>query len=225
MHPALRGAALSLSLALLPVAAASAQFLQEPSVPKAMLSNPVLQPPPGAKVAIVEFADLECPACRSANPILISAVAKYHVVWQRHDLLIPLHNWSAQAALYARWFDTKSKELGEAYRNSIFEQQPNIATKGDLDQVTQKFAKDHNIGLPFVLDPQGKLQAEIDHDRDLGHELNISRTPTIFVVTRGGHGSGYPVAQVTDPSMLSTYLDQAEAATTGPAPGATRARK
>jgi protein-disulfide isomerase len=29
-----------------------------------------LKPPAGSRVAIVEFADLECPACASANPLV-----------------------------------------------------------------------------------------------------------------------------------------------------------
>jgi hypothetical protein len=29
-----------------------------------------LKPPPGARVAIIEFEDLECPDCANANPLL-----------------------------------------------------------------------------------------------------------------------------------------------------------
>lgn len=209
----------------LPVCA-HAQFPQAPPVPKSMMDSPVLKPPPGHDVAIVEFGDLECPACRAANPILMSAVSKYHVPWVRHDFLIPGHVWSAQAAVNARWFDTKGTQLGDQYRDYIFEQQPNIATLGDLEQYTQTFAKQHNVAFPFMVDPQGKLRGEIDHDKDLGRELGINQTPTIYVVTRNSHDPGYPIVRVTDPQMLFTYLDQAISATS-PAGGGhvTRARK
>ncbi len=50
-----------------------------------------LHPPPGSKVAIVEFADLECPMCGMQNPVLMQAVEKYHVAWERHDFPIPGH--------------------------------------------------------------------------------------------------------------------------------------
>ena len=70
-----------------------------------------LKPPPGARVAIVEFEDLECPDCARANPLLKDAAAQYHIPWVRHDFPLPFHAWSFDAAVYARWFDTKSKSL------------------------------------------------------------------------------------------------------------------
>lgn len=207
---------LAVSLAAALPTGALAQFPQAPPIPKAMIDSPALKPPPGYNVAIVEFADLECPACRAANPILMEAVAKYHVPWIRHDFTLPYHVWSPRAALDARWFDTKSKKLGDEYRDYIFQQQPNIATLGDLEQYTQTFAKQHNIAFPFMIDPQGKLQAEIDADKDLGRQLDVNQTPTIYVVTRHSHDPGYPIVRVMDTSMLFTYLDQAISATSSP---------
>src|SRR3974390_583342 len=71
-----------------------------------------LRPPAGAKVAIVEFEDMECPDCANANPLLKEAADKYKIAWVRHDFPLPFHNWSFQAAVNARWFDTKSKKMG-----------------------------------------------------------------------------------------------------------------
>src|ERR1700691_1093315 len=102
-----------------------------------------LHPPAGAKVAIVEFADLECPMCAMENPVIMQAVDHYHVAWMRHDFPLPMHSWSFQAAVNARWFDTKSKKLGDDYRNAIFANQRSIETKSDLQDFTQKFAQQH----------------------------------------------------------------------------------
>lgn len=199
-------------LATMPMVA-RAQFTQAPQVPASMAESPALKPPTGANVAIVEFADLECPACGAENPTLMAASAKYHVPWVRHDFPLPMHVWSFQAAVNARWFDTKSTKLGDDYRNTIFAQQAAISTKDDLDQATQKFAKDHNTAMPFVIDPQGKLAGEINADRDLGRQLGVNRTPTVWVVTAHSHDPGHSFVQVTDPQMLYPYLDQAVAAT------------
>ncbi len=196
--------------------AAQAQFSQQSPVPASMTDSPALKPPAGANVAIVEFADLECPACAAANPSIVSAVEKYHVPIQRHDFLIPGHVWSPQAAINARWFDEKSPKLGEQYRDAIFAAQQSIATKDDLREATQKFAGEHNVQLPFVMDPQGKLAADIQADKDLGRRLGINKTPTIFIVTAHSHDPGYPFVQVNDPQMLFTYLDQAVSATSTP---------
>lgn len=166
-----------------------------------------LHPPPGAKVAIVEFADLECPSCAMENPVIMQAVAQYHVPRVWHDFPLPQHNWSFQAAVNARWFDTKSKQLGDEYRNAVFADQPNIETKSDLQAFTQKFAQQHGVALPFVMDPQGRLTAEVKADRALGDRMGVDQTPTAFVVTTHGY------KQVLDFSKLFSMLDQAEAET------------
>ena len=54
---------------------------------------------------------MECPDCARANPLLKEAAAKYKIPWVRHDFPLPFHAWSFQAAVNARWFDTKSKKL------------------------------------------------------------------------------------------------------------------
>ncbi len=208
--------ALPLALGLALSAAAHAQFSQTPQVPQSMMESPALKPPAGANVAIVEFSDLECPACAAANPTLISAKSKYHVPWMRHDFPLPQHVWSFQAAVNARWLDTKSPKLGDDYRDAVFAQQQSISTKDDLDQLTQKFAQQHSVQLPFVIDPQGKLAAAINADRDLGRELGVNRTPTIWVVTAHSHDPGHSFVQVTDPQLLFSYLDQAISATAAP---------
>ena len=138
-----------------------------------------LRPPAGARVAIVEFEDLECPDCANANPLLKEAAAKYNIPWVRHDFPLPFHVWSMQAAVNARWFDTKSKKLGDDYRDAVFAAQPSIVDQNGLRQFTEKFAQSHGVALPFAMDPQGKLQAEVKTDYALGQRIGIEHTPTI----------------------------------------------
>jgi protein-disulfide isomerase len=164
-----------------------------------------LHPPPGAKVAIVEFADLECPMCGRENPLILQAEEHYHVPRVWHDFPLPMHSWSFQAAVNARWFDTKSKKLGDDYRNAIFANQAGIETREDLQQFTQKFAQMHGLALPFVLDPQGTLTAEVKADVDLGNRMGVHETPTAFVVTAHGY------QQIMDFNKLYSMLDEAEA--------------
>ena len=162
-----------------------------------------LHPPPGSKVAIVEFADLECPKCAVENPVIMQAVEKYHVAWMRHDFPLPQHTWSFQAAVNARWFDTKSKKLGDDYRNAVFANQASIESKDDLEKFTQRWAQQHGVALPFVMDPQGKLTAEVKADQALGDRIGIHETPTAWVVTEHGY------KQVLDFEKLYSMLDQA----------------
>src|ERR1700722_11688530 len=91
---------------------ARAQFSAPPTT---IVHDPAaLKPPAGSRVAIVEFEDMECPDCANANPVLREAAAKYNIPWIRHDFPLPFHPWSFQAAVNARWFDTKGKKIGPA---------------------------------------------------------------------------------------------------------------
>ncbi len=191
--------------------AAHAQFGAPPTTP---VHDPAaLKPPAGARVAIVEFEDLECPDCAAANPLLKEAAAKYRIPWVRHDFPLPFHNWSFQAAVNARFFDTKSKQLGNDYRDYIFANQVSIETPDELRQITQKFAFAHGVALPFAIDPMGSLAAEVKADYALGQRIGIEHTPTIWVVTNGSHAS--PFVEVVDRSKLFQLIDQALAETRG----------
>jgi protein-disulfide isomerase len=218
-HPVLCRASLLLAIAATALAANPAHA----QAPMQVLDASALHPPAGARVAIVEFDDLQCPACAMANPTLKAAAAKYNIPWVRHDFLIPYHNWSRIAAINARWFDLKSKGLGDEYRDEVFATQNSIYNPDTLAQFTQKFTQSHGVALPFAVDPQGKLASAVDADTELGHRMGIKSTPTIFIVTSGGKGA--PYTQVMNPAQqLYTDIDQAIASTAS-APKTTVAKK
>jgi protein-disulfide isomerase len=200
-------------------APASAQFGAPPPGIQVKDAS-ALKPPAGSRVAIVEFADFECPACASANPLVKEAAAKYKIPWVRHDLLIPSHAWSLSAAVNARWFDAKNPALGNEFRDQVFANQPYIYNLGMLRQFTQKFAQSHSIVLPPSIDPQGKLIAAVQSDNELGKRTGIHSTPTLFVVTANSKGA--PYIQVTDPSQLDQVVAQALADTTPARSAATK---
>jgi protein-disulfide isomerase len=201
--PAVAAALLLLATA----AAAQAQFAPPPAGTQVHDSS-ALHPPGGARVAIVEFEDLECPDCARANPLLKEAAANYKSPWVRHDFPLPFHNWSFNAAVNARWFDTKSKALGDEYRDEVFANQQSIVSPDGLRQFTQKFADSHKIALPFAMDPQGSLATLVKADYALGQRIGIEHTPTIWVVT-ASNSRGAPFVEVVDRSKLYELIDQA----------------
>ncbi|HWY56491.1 MAG TPA: thioredoxin domain-containing protein [Terriglobales bacterium] len=170
--------------------------------------NPVLRPPKGAQVAIVVFEDLECPDCRRAAPLVQEASKTYKIPVVRHDFPLPFHKWSFNAAIIARYFDTRSKQLGNQYRDYIFEHQPEV-TAENLRGYSEKFAADHKVDLPFVVDPQGKLAAEVTADRDLGKSIHLEHTPTIYVVSSKTQGK--PFVEVVDRTQLFQLIDAMKA--------------
>ena len=166
-----------------------------------------LRPPKGAKVAIVVFEDLQCPLCRQTAPLLKQAGKTYKIPVVRHDFPLPMHNWSFEATIMAHYFDARSRALGLEYRDYIFEHQPEI-TPQNLRSFSDKFAADHKMALPFVIDPQGKLAAEIRAERDTGTRIGLHQTPTIYIVS--SNPDGKPYVEVTDRSQLYQMIDAME---------------
>lgn len=166
-----------------------------------------LRPPKGAKVAIVVFEDLQCPLCRQTAPLLKQAGKTYKIPVVRHDFPLPMHNWSFEATITAHYFDARSRDLGLEYRDYIFEHQPEI-TPQNLRSFSDKFAADHKMALPFVIDPQGKLAAEVRAERDMGTRIGLHQTPTIYIVS--SKPGGKPYVEVTDRSQLYQMIDAME---------------
>ncbi len=166
----------------------------------------LLRPPKGATVAIIVFEDLQCPMCRRDAPIVASAGKTYKIPVIRHDFPLPMHNWSYNAAVIARYFDTHSKELGNDFRDYIFQHQPEI-DPDNLQSFAQRFATDHKVDLPFVIDPQGKFAALVNDDKDLGHRVGIQHTPTIYVVS--AKPGAKPFVEVQNPDTQLYQLIEA----------------
>ncbi len=178
-----------------------------------------LKPPPGAKVAIVMFEDMECPSCAANFPVVEEAGRSHNVpVLLRDFPLGPKHPWSFDAAVWARFFDTRSEQTGRDFRAYIFKNQPQI-TPVNLHQYVEKFANDNHIPLPFAYDPEGKLKAKVQSDHDLGMSLGINQTPTIFVVSNASS------QQVDRIENLSQIIEDMQKKAPAAAPAKTAAGK
>ena len=174
----------------------------------------MVKPPAGARVAIVEWEDLECPACAHAAPIVHQAAEHYHIPIVRYDMPLRMHIWSHDAAIIARYIQDKiSPQAANEYRAAVFQNQQTIASKEDLQSFTQHFFQSHGRAMPFVVDPQGAFANEVQADYNLGERLGLAHTPTIFVAAQG-----HPPQEVNDINNLYSMLDTAIAETGGPEP-------
>ncbi len=184
-------------------------FLLSPGLPVFAQDVPeALRPPKGAQLALVVFEDFQCPQCARVAPLLAQASRTYKIPLVQHDFPLPMHNWSFDAAVLARYFDThSSKETGNAFRDSVFEHQLEINPQ-NLRGFAEKFANDHKIGLPFVVDPDGKLAGLVKADKEVAVGLHLQHTPTIFVVSN--KHTGKPYVEVTDTNQLYVLIDAME---------------
>jgi protein-disulfide isomerase len=199
-----------------------AQFAGTPA-PSTFRDTSMLKPPAGQKVAIVEFVDLECPACASAHPLIQKAAAQYHVPIVRYDFPLQMHIWSKDAAIFARYLQDKvNPKLADDYRTDVFSHQTAIASKDDLRNFTQRWMGQHGQSMPFVVDPTGKLAAEVNADYNLGLKLNVTRTPTIVVATATKwqivSGSESTAPGANDTSRIYSILEGAEKQASGSVP-------
>lgn len=180
------------------------------SVPPNQVSNfkdtSSFKPPADAKVAVIEYEDLECPACAKAFPMVHMAVNHYHIPIEEYDFQIPFHHWSHDGAIFAHYLKAKvSPELAEEFRRETFASQYRIASIDDLHNWEQQFMKEHGKQMPFVVDPTGQFDREVNASTAKGEKIGVIQTPTILVVTPNHW------IQVTDPQEMYAAIDQAEA--------------
>jgi protein-disulfide isomerase len=195
-------AAFAAVLAFSSPAVSHAQYAAPPGTGNTFKDTSILKPPAGAKIAIIKFEDLECPACAHAYPIVHAAADHYKIPIVRHDFPLKMHVWSRDAAITARYLQDKvSPQVADDFRGAVFQAQTSIATKDDLDHFTQKFFQDRKLNRPFVIDPNGLFAAEVNADYTLGERVGIAQTPTIWVVTQKTW------VQVTDMNQLYSTID------------------
>jgi protein-disulfide isomerase len=207
----------ALALALVSVAPAVAQNAMPQANATAFKDTSAFKPPSGAKVAIIEFEDLECPLCARVSPMVREAMSRYHIPRVHHDFIIPGHAWSRTGAIYARYLEDKvSLQVAEDFRRDVFASQRLIASQEDLQQFTRRWFQAHGQAMPFVIDPSGRCAAEVETDCALGRRTGVIHTPTLVVAT------AHQWIEVTEPEQLYAAIDRAEAEANGPA-GRTRA--
>jgi hypothetical protein len=193
---------------------AQAQFSVPPNQGDHLRDTSLLKPPAGAKVAIWEFDDLECPACAHEVPIVHAAAERYKIPIVHHDYPWNYHVWSFEAAVTARYLqDGGSQKLAEEFRRDVFAKQTLIASREDLASFTRRWFQAHGQSLPFVMDASGNCKNEVNADHALGDRIGVRRTPCIFVVT------DHSWTQILDINELYSTIDIALAQSNAPSVG------
>jgi protein-disulfide isomerase len=164
-----------------------------------------LKLPRGARVAIVMFEDLQCPDCSRAYPMVWETAAAHKVPVVLHDFPLPMHNWAFEAAVWARYFDHISVDLGNDFRKFVYANQIQI-TRDNLLQWAQKFAGENKTAVPLDKDPDGKFAELVKADFALGQRIGVEHTPTIWVIGNGGVSQPL-VEEVKDREKLGQMVE------------------
>ena len=142
--------------------------------------------PKDAPVTIVEFGDLQCPACKAAQPAiesLITAEPNARFVFQNFPLEI--HNWAAKGAAYADCVAQASPDAFWKFIAKTYETQADITAENADEKLTALAnaagVKGSDIAT-CAASPATK--ARVDASIALGKSVNVTGTPSLFVSGR-----------------------------------------
>src|SRR5208283_3064249 len=151
--------------------------------------------PKNAPVTIVEFGDLQCPACKAAQPAieaLIAAEPNARFVFQNFPL--EMHNWAAKGAAYADCVGHASTTAFWKFIAKTYETQADI-TAEDADEKLTALAEGAGVkGTDIAACAATAVtKAHVDASLALGKEVNVTGTPTLFINGRSiGNVSNVP---------------------------------
>jgi len=161
---------------------------------------------PGAPVVLVEFADFECPVCKTEAIMLrqnLLAVYPTQVRLYFKDFpLDSIHPWARPAAIAGRCVFRQNPSSFWSYFDWIYAHQADITAPNLKDKAMEWAKGDKDIDvlqLGRCIDTKA-TEAEVDKNLAEGHALDINATPTLFV-------NGRRIPQVIDWTNLRGIVD------------------
>jgi protein-disulfide isomerase len=139
--------------------------------------------PKDAPVTIVEFGDLQCPACKAAQPAieaLVAAEPNARFVFQNFPL--EMHNWAAKGAAYADCVGHASNAAFWKFVAKTYETQVDI-TAANADEKLTALADEAGVkGADIAVCAATPVtQAHVEASMALGKAVNVTGTPTLFI--------------------------------------------
>jgi protein-disulfide isomerase len=172
-----------------------------------LLEKGITGPERGSKdspVMIVEFGDLQCPACKAAQPTieaLVAAEPTARFVFQNFPL--EMHNWAAKGAAYADCVGRASNDAFWKFISKTYETQSDI-TAETADEKLTAIAEGAGVKgadiAACALKPETK--AHVEASMALGKSVEVTGTPTLFI-------NGRKISSF-DPRMSDVYKSLVE---------------
>ena len=180
---------------------------------KKSLDKEVTGPSRGPKdspVMIVEFGDLQCPACKAAQPTieaLVSAEPKARFVFQNFPL--EMHNWAMKGAEYSDCVGRASNDAFWKFIAKVYETQPDITAENADEKLT---AIATGVGLNgqeiAACTTKPETKAHVEASIALGKSVEVTGTPTLYI-------NGRKISSV-DPHLLDILKKLVEFAEKNP---------
>jgi protein-disulfide isomerase len=150
------------------------------------------QGPASSSLTLVEFADMECPSCKAAAPIMERLTQDFpdaYFIFENFPLE-GVHPWAFTAALYGDCVAQQNQAAFWKFLQSVFDNQESItvANAGSkLKELAGSSGVDPAKMAACVEQPAAK--AHVWASQQLAKSLGVTATPTLFV-------NGRPIASV-----------------------------
>src|SRR3981081_1971173 len=139
--------------------------------------------PKNAPVTIVEFGDLQCPACKAAQPAiegLVAAEPNARFVFQNFPL--EMHNWAAKGAAYADCVGRASNDAFWKFIAKTYETQADITAENADEKLTALAdgagVKGADIAACTV---KPETKARVYASLALGKSVDVTRPPVLVI--------------------------------------------
>src|SRR5664279_4567635 len=149
--------------------------------------------PADAPVTIVEFGDLECPACKAAQPQLMKLMQeepKMKLIFQNFPLE-SLHKWALLGSKYVDCVSREGSDQAFKFIATVYEHQGEI-TAETADTMLKGYVKEAGANPDTVTACVAKPETEkrVRESIALGEKLGVNSTPTFFINGRKVVGFG-----------------------------------
>lgn len=139
--------------------------------------------PSDAKVKIVEFADYQCPACASVEPVILNIIKKYdgkikytykHFPLSQHQNARSSANAAEEAGKQGKFFE---------YSALLYSNQNSWATSSDPSSIYSKLGKDLGLDSEKIVNAvkNNSYDKKISDDLSQGENLGVDSTPTFYI--------------------------------------------
>jgi protein-disulfide isomerase len=160
--------------------------------------------PKDAPVTIVEFGDLQCPACKAAQTTiegLVAAEPNARFVFQNFPL--EMHNWAAKGAAYAECVGEASNDAFWKFVSKTYETQSDITAENADEKLTALADGAGVKGADIAAcATKPETKAHVDASIALGKSAEVTGTPTLFI-------NGRKIGSI-DPHMAEVYKSLVE---------------
>jgi protein-disulfide isomerase len=148
-----------------------------------------------APITIVEFGDLECPACKAAQPNITKLVEeepKVKLMFANYPLTV-IHKWSMTGAKYLDCLGRENNDAVWKFIATVYEHQSEI-NEQNVDQMLKGYVKDSGGNPDEVAACVAKPDTEkrVNDSVALGQKLDVNSTPTFFINGRRVVGFSSP---------------------------------